>query len=143
MQPKLWQVLFWPPVCDSKFRKNAILMGCFAAFFYAVVWGLIVLLGPIIYFAEIQKIETIFPSLQGLIYFIISASIGWGIYKRYKLATIAGLILSIIGLIGNFLTKGFIDRNAIIFLLMTYMFINSTRGIFAHHNVGKKPEMNQ
>jgi ABC-type proline/glycine betaine transport system permease subunit len=140
MQPKMWQVLFWPPVIDPKYRKSAIWMGCFAAFFYAVNWGLIMLAGPIIYIFETHKTETLYTSLQGLIYFIIAASIGWGIYKRYKLATITGLALAIIGLIGNWIAKGFTARESILFLLMIFMFVHSTRGIFAHHETSNSLE---
>ena len=86
MQPKIWQVLFWPPVYDPKYREGAIWMGCFAAFSSAAIWGLIMLLGPIIYIFETHTIETLYTSLQGLVHFVIAASVGWGIYKKYKLA---------------------------------------------------------
>ena len=137
MRPKLWQVLFWPPVIGSEYRKKAIWMGCLASFFYAAIWGLIGLVGLIIFIIETHKIEIILTSLHQLIYSLIAATIGWGIYKRYKLAAIAGLSLAIIGLIVNWFIQGFIDRASICFLFMTYCFIHSTRGILAHHKAKK------
>ena len=133
MQPKIWEVLFWPPVADPKYQKTAIWMGCIASFYYAISWGLIMLIGPIIYIFDTHTTKSLNTSIQGLIHFILAAAIGWGIYKRYKVATIIGLCLAILGLLGNLFTKGPQDRVTITFLFIVYMLVQSTRGILAHH----------
>ncbi len=139
MQPKAWQAFFWPPVIDPKYRKSAIWMGCFASFFYAVMWGLMAIGGPIIYFFETQNVETLHKSFQAIIHFIIASSIGWGIYKKNKIATVAGLFLSIVGFI-NSLVIGDYNGGLMAWLCIIFMFVQSTRGIFAHHYVSKSLE---
>ncbi len=133
MQPKIWEVLFWPPVSDPKYRKTAIWMGSIASFYYAISWGLIMLIGSIIYIFDNPTSNSIITSIQGLIHFVIAAAIGWGIYKRYKVATITGLCLAVLGLVGNLFTKGPLDRVTITFLVIVFMLVHSTRGILAHH----------
>ena len=80
--------------------------------------------------------DSIKPSIQGLIHFMLAAAIGWGIYKRHKAATIIGLCLAVLGLFGNLYTKGPGARVTISFLIIVFMLLQSTRGAFAHHQNG-------
>lgn len=71
--------------------------------------------------------------LEALVHFLVASLIGWGIYKRSKAATLTGLILALIGGIGNCFAKGILDKNTILSFLVAFMFVQSTRGIFAYH----------
>lgn len=79
--------------------------------------------------------EAIGKTLEALIHLTIAMAIGWGIYKKYKAATTAGLVLAIAGFVGNGVTRGFTSKNSIIMLADAWMFLQSTRGIFAYHKM--------
>jgi len=132
----------WPPVSDQKDIQLTVWLGCFAALFYAGNWGLNILFGTI-YGIITTDSKTIFTALSSIAHFVIAASIGWGIYKKYKTATITGLLLSIIGFIGNGVAKGFTNTTSIICLVDVWMFVHSTRGIFAYHKMNMITETNE
>lgn len=71
--------------------------------------------------------------IEALIHLVVASLVGWGIYKKYKPAALAGLTLAFLGIIGNWFSKGIIDRNTVLSFLTTFMFLQSTRGILAHH----------
>jgi hypothetical protein len=133
---KRWQ-FFWPPVSDFKDIQLTVWVGCFAAFFYAGNWGLIMIFGAISGIATAST-EALPKALEALIHFTIAGSIGWGIYKKYKAATIAGLVLAVIGFSGNLVTKGLVNKTSIIMLVNVWAFVQSTRGIFAFHGIISK-----
>jgi hypothetical protein len=136
MMASRWQIC-WPPVSDTKEIRLTIWLGCFAAFFYAVQWGLLLIVDAI-YAIVTSNSEIIPKALEGLLHFTISAVIGWGIYKKYKAAPIAGLILASYGFIGNLITKGIFNRSSIILFIDSWMFLQSMRGIFAFHKMNKE-----
>jgi len=142
MKLKAWQIIFWPPVTELKYINSAIWMGCFAALFYAVIWGLIAIVGLIIGLIN-QSAETFKTTLEASIHLSIALLIGWGIYKKHKIASISGLGLSIIGFIGNWYTKGIMDSNVIKCFIMTWLFLHSTRGIFAYHGSNEQMELDE
>ena len=133
MITKRWQI-FWPPVSDLKDIQITIWLGCFAAFFYAVSWGVIVLFGSI-YGIITANSEAIGKMLEALIHLTIATAIGWGIYKKFKSAPIAGVVLAVAGFVGNYVTRGLTNTTSIIMLIDAWAFIQSTRGIFAYHKM--------
>lgn len=135
MITKRWQIC-WPPVSDTADIQRTVWMGCFAAFFYAGNWGLILFFG-VGYGIITTNLEALGKSVEALIPLTIATSIGWGIYKKIKAAPVAGFILAVYGFIGNWITKGFIHRNSIIMIIFAWMFLQSARGIFAYHKIDK------
>ncbi|MGD8963574.1 MAG: hypothetical protein PVF29_14760 [Desulfobacterales bacterium] len=136
MEKWKWKYLFWPPATDPNYRKIMIRMGSFMSFFYAVMWGLglIGVVASAIFTQDSVSGGTLF---NALIHFAAAGLIGWGIVKKIKAAPVAGLILSLIGLIENFVSNGFINIDAVLGLLLAWMFIQSTRGIFEHHRLAE------
>jgi hypothetical protein len=132
---KRWQIL-WPPVSDSKDIRLTVWLGCFAAFFYAASWGLITLFGAI-YGIVTANSELIGKVVTPLIHLAIATSIGWGILRKFRVAPVAGLVLSVYGFIGNWVTQGFTNKTAIIMVVDVWMFIQATRGIFAYHKINR------
>lgn len=120
------------PVNDQRYQKRAIWLGCFASFFYPVNWGLVMLFG-VAYGIFGQNSNASHRILEALVHLLVASLIGWGIYKRSKAATLTGLILALIGGIGNCFAKGILGKNTILSFLVAFMFVQSTRGIFAYH----------
>jgi hypothetical protein len=138
MMTKRWQI-FWPPVSDSKDIQLTVWVGCFAALFYAGNWVLIMLFGAISGIATAST-EALRTALEALIHFTIAGSIGWGIYKKNKTATIAGLVLAVIGFSWNLASKGLVNKTSIIMLVDVWAFAQSTRGIFAYQRLLSKTD---
>ena len=134
MQKNKWWFLFWPPAADPNYRKVMIRMGRFMSFFLAAMWaiGLIGVLASVILTQNSVSGGTLF---NALINFTAAGLIGWGIVKRIKAAPVAGLILSLFGLIENFVSNGFKDIDTVLGVLLAWMFIQTTRGIFEHHRI--------
>ena len=137
MITKRWQI-FWPPVSDLKDIQLTIWGGCFAAFFYAAIYGVGVLFGLVAII--IGNSDAIGKILEPVIRSTIAAAIGWGVYKKFRAAPVAGLILSAYFFIGTSLSRGFIDTTTIIMILDVWLFIHATRGIFAYHKIRKYTE---
>jgi hypothetical protein len=134
MEKWRWKYLFWPPATDPNYRKIMIRMGSFMSFFYAVMWGL-GLIGVIASAILAQDSVSGGTLFNALIHFMAAGLIGWGIVKKIKVAPVAGLILSLIGLIENFVSNGFMNIDTVLGLLLIWMFIQSTCGIFEHHRI--------
>jgi len=122
----------WPPVVAEKYRKNLIWVGCFAAFFYAANWGAIALFGAV-YGAVGHNPAAAYKALGALPHVSIAAAIGWGILKKSRIAASTGLMLSITGFIGNWVTQGFTSKSCIQCLIMVWILACSARAVFAHH----------
>jgi uncharacterized membrane protein YGL010W len=114
-------------------------MGVLAAFFNAVNYAIVASAGPIMYLSEPRR-ETLMTSLRLFVIGSVAALIGWGIYRKKKVASVAGLVLSTIALIANAMDSGILHANSLYFVFMAYMFIQSTRGIFAFHKADDNPE---
>jgi hypothetical protein len=134
MGKRKWTFLFWPPATDPNYRKAMIRLGSFMAFFYAVMWGLI-LIGAIASTIFTQDSGSGGTFFNALIHVTVAGLIGWGIVKKIKAAPVAGLIISLIGLIENFVSNGFMNIDTVLGLLLIWMFIQSTCGIFEHHRI--------
>ena len=134
MQKSKWWFLFWPPATDPNYRKIMIRMGSFMSFFLATMWGigLIIVISSAIFTKNSVSGGTL---LNALINFTAAGLIGWGIIKKFKAAPVAGLILSLIGLIENFVSNGFMNIDTVLGLLLAWMFIQTARGIFEHHKI--------
>jgi hypothetical protein len=125
--------IFWPPVSDLKDIQITIWGGCFAAFFYAAIWGVGVLFGLVAII--IGNLEAIGKTLEPLIHSTTAAAIGWGVRKKFRVAPVAGLLLSVYIFISSRL-----DITSIIMVVDAWLFIHATRGIFAHHKIRKYTE---
>lgn len=90
---KRWQIC-WPPVADAKDIQLTVWMGCIAAALWALNPGLNLLVGPFIIILETHTLADIPMLIKSLLIFIVASSIGWGIYNRIKIASLAGLILA-------------------------------------------------
>ena len=120
--------IFWPPVSDLKDIQITIWGGCFAAFFYAAIWGVGVLFGLVAII--IGNLEAIGKTLEPLIHLTTAAAIGWGVRKRFRVAPVAGLVLAVYIFISSRL-----DITSIIMVVDAWLFIHATRGIFAYHKI--------
>ena len=85
--------------------------------------------------------EAIAKTMEPLIHSTIATAIGCGILKKFRVAPVAGLVLSAYIFIGSCLTRGFIDSTAIIMVVDVWLFIHATRGIFAYHKIRKHTEI--
>jgi hypothetical protein len=85
-----------------------------------------------------QNPNTSHRIVEALVHLVIASLIGWGIYKRSEAATLTGLLLPLIGAIGDCFAKGILDRNRIFSYLVAYMFVQFTRGIFAYHKANER-----
>ncbi len=135
---KRWQIC-WPPVTDPKEIQLTVWLGCFAAFFYAGNWGLIMLFGAANSIIATNT-EALRATIEALIQFTIAGAIGWGIYKKSRTATVAGLILAVEGFISYSIIKGIINKNSVIMFVNVWAFCQSTRGIFAYHKIRTNTE---
>ena len=131
--------IFWPPVSDLKDIQITIWGGCFAAFFYAAIWGVGVLFGLVAII--IGNLEAIGKTMEPLIHSTTAAAIGWGVRKKFRVAPVAGLVLSAYFFIGSCLSRNFINSTTIIMVLDVWLFIHATRGIFAYHKIRKHTEI--
>jgi hypothetical protein len=122
--------IFWPPVSDLKDIQITIWGGCFAAFFYAAIWGVGVLFGLVAII--IGNLEAIGKTLEPLIHLTTAAAIGWGVRNKFRVAPVAGLVLSVYIFISSRL-----DITSIIMVVDAWLFIHATRGIFAYHKIRK------
>ncbi len=120
----------WPAITDLESAKFAARQGFYAAVFLAVISALIVI---------------VMVDLWGLVDVVLYAVIALGIYKMYRIASIAGLTRSLLG-IGSLwvvnLDVSILSYVIVIlpFLVLVLMFINSVRGTFVHHKFVKERE---
>lgn len=126
----------WPPAADEKFRKGMLWAGCIAAFFYAAIWGLIVLAGAVVWFVERDTSATR-TFLTAIPHFLIALAVGWGILKKSRTAALTGLVLTLAGVIAAWVASGPISRDSIQFLIFAWMLAQSVRATFAYHRAAE------
>jgi hypothetical protein len=118
-------------------------MGCIAACIYIFQAGLLVLFGPFIIIFDTRNLADAQALLRPLIILIVASSIGWGIYKKNKIAAVAGLTLTFTAFILSLSYNGIKGKDTISDLVTAFMFLHSTRGIFAYHKIIKPTEMKE
>ncbi len=126
--------IFWPPVSDLRDIQLTIWGGSFAAFFYAAIWGVGVLFGLLAII--IGNLEAIGKTVEPLIHSTTAAAIGWGVRKKFRVAPVAGVVLSAYIFISSRL-----DITSIIMVVDGWLFIHATHGIFAYHKITKHTEI--
>ena len=119
----------WPPVTDAASAQRASKQGIWACTWCAGVTLFFVLLSVF----GVRLFGLDMWALSDVLLFIV---IGWAIYKMNRFAAIAGLALSIIERAYMWAEYG--PKNPVIALIITLMFINSIRGIFAYHKYHKE-----
>jgi hypothetical protein len=129
-QPRIWY-LFWPPVTDDYWRRSAILAG-YIAFFPATIWGLIAIVGAVLILIA-TDLGAALREIEALAHTTVSLAIGWGIYKRSRIAAIAGLVWSLAGLAFGLVTLA--HRYIVPNLAFAFAFTHSCRGIFKHRRI--------
>ena len=134
MEKRKWTFFFWPPATDPNYRKIMIRMGSFMSFFLAAIWG-VALIGVIASAIFTKDSLSVGIFWNALIHFTAAGLIVWGIVKKFKAAPVAGLIVSVIALIENFVSHGFMNIDTVLGVLLAWMFIQTTRGIFEHHKI--------
>lgn len=120
---------FWPSITDVVTAKKASQQGYWACLLIAGTTILLVVLS----FFGIRLLGFDQWALIDAFLFIV---IGWGIYKMNRIAAIAGPALYILERISMGLEYGL--KNPIMVIIISFMFINSVRGIFAYHKYGKE-----
>lgn len=121
----------WPPVSDAASAQKASKQGLWACAWCAGATLFLVLLSVL----GVRLLEFDMWALLDVLLFIV---IGWGIYKMSRFAAIAGLALYIIERAAMWAEYG--PKNPVMALIISLMFINSIRGIFAHHKYRKETE---
>lgn len=121
----------WPPVTDAASAQKAPKQGIWACAWCAGATLFLVLLSVI----GVRLFDFDMWALVDALLFIV---IGWAIYKMNRFAAIAGLALYIIERAVMWAEHG--PKNPVIALIISLMFINSIRGIFAYHKYRKKTE---
>jgi hypothetical protein len=139
MMTSRWQIC-WPPVSDQRDIQVTVRMGCIAAGFFVFKAGLLVLFGPFIILFETRNLVDAQALLQPLAILLIALSIGWGIYKKKRVATVAGLALMLSGLILSLASHGIKGKDTLLYFLSSFMFLHATRGIFSYHKLFGKNE---
>lgn len=118
----------WPSITDTVSAKEASKQGIWACIWCAGATLLFVTLS----FLGLSVLGIDAWALIDALLFII---IGYGIYKMNRIAAIAGLSLYILERIMMWLDQG--PQSPVIAILITFLFINSLRGIFAYHKYAK------
>lgn len=115
----------WPAITDLATAKKTAHQGFFAASAIAVFTVGMILLRKY--------------SMLALVDAVLFALIALGIYKTYRIASISGLTLYLIERADAWATNGFPNNGArIVFVIViTLAFVNSIRGTFAYHKLGK------
>lgn len=119
----------WPPIVDSASAQKASKQGIWASAWCAGVTILLVVLGSL----GIQMLNFNMWALFDAFIFIV---IGYGIDKMNRVAAVSGLGLYLLERIDMWATHD--PKNPIIAVIISIMFINSIRGIFAYHKFGKE-----
>jgi hypothetical protein len=122
---------FWPRVSDRKNAQFAISEACFAAVVVAVITAL---LGTI----EMLKDGTEGLGVEMFVSVAIYASVGFGIYRRSRIAAASALAFYLAGQGYAWVTTG--PKIAALPLLITLAFLNGVRGTFAYHKLPPRPE---
>ncbi len=119
----------WPPVTDATSAQKASKQGLWACAWCAGATLFLVVLSVL----GVRLFDFDIWALLDVLLFIV---IGWGIYKMYRFAAMAGLALYIIE--RAFMWAEYGPKNPVIALIISLMFINSIRGIYAYHRYGKE-----
>lgn len=119
----------WPSVVDITAAKKASKQGLWASTWCAGATIVFVVLAQF----GVQMFNFDLWALLDAFLFII---IGWGIYKMNRIAAVAGLLLYILERISMWSEHG--SKNPAMAIIITLMFINSIRGIFAYHKMNKE-----
>ena len=119
----------WPYITDTETAQKASQQGYWACIFCAAAT---ILLVAINYFGTNLLNFTPWALLDAFLFIII----GWGIFKMNRFAAVAGLALYIIERISMWAEHG--PKNFVMAIIITLMFINSVRGVFAYNKYLKK-----
>ena len=119
----------WPSVTDMVSAQKASRQGLWACTWCAGATLFLVVLSVL----GVRLFDFDMWALLDVLLFIV---IGWGIYKMNRFAAVAGLVLHIIERADMWAEYG--PKNPVIALLISLMFINSIRGIFAYHRHRKE-----
>jgi hypothetical protein len=114
----------WPPLTDTASAQKASKQGLLACTWCAGATLFLVVL-------SILGVRLFDFDMWALIDALLFIVIGWGIYKMNRFAAIAGLALYIIERAFMWFEYG--PKNPVIALIISFMFVNSIRGIFAYH----------
>lgn len=133
-QPKLWEVLFWPRVADSKTRNLAIKVGYWVVFIYALIWTIVFIIGIPIFFFETHSSATISTSLGGAVHAVCAAILGWGLIKKSKIAAAIGLSLACLGFLQNLLSDGILASNTLLFMYGASSLVHYNRAIWVQES---------
>lgn len=119
----------WPSIVDTISAQKASKQGLLASSWCAGATIFLVILAKL--GEQVASFDML--ALADAFLFIL---IGWGIYKLYRFAAIAGLALYILERISMWVEHG--PKNPVIALIIMLMFVNAIRGIFAYHNFIKQ-----
>jgi len=121
----------WPAVDTLKGAKSANRAAFWATIFWASMRLILVLLGVL----GIQFVEEV--NLWGLFDVGLFGLIAWGLWKRSRIAAIAGPVLYIGLIILQWIDIGPPTWDLrIISVIITFLFINGIRGTFAYRRLG-------
>jgi hypothetical protein len=122
---------FWPKVSDRKNAQFAITEAFFAA---AVVAALTAI------FTAVEALKDTAEGLgpEGFVSAIVFAGVGFGIYRRSRIAAVSGLVLYLVGRAYAWVKVG--PNFGAIPLLVTLALLNGVRGTFAYHKLPPRPE---
>jgi hypothetical protein len=119
----------WPSITDTISAEKASKQGLWACAWCAGATLLFVVLSAF-------GISLLGFDMWALIDALLFILIGWGIYKMNRFAANAGLALYIIERAAMWSEYG--PNNPVMAIVITLMFINSVRGIFAHHRYARE-----
>ena len=119
----------WPCITDTISAGNAAKQGFWACTYCAGATLLFVVLS--VFGISLFGFDK-WALLDALLFIVI----GWGIYKMNRFAAIAGLALYIIERAVMWSEYG--PKNPVMAIIITLMFTNSLRGIFAYHRYTKE-----
>jgi hypothetical protein len=119
----------WPSITDAVSAEKASKQGLWACTWCAGATLLFVVL-------SVFGISLLGFDMWALLDAFLFIIIGWGIYKLNRFAAIAGLILYIVERAAMWTEHG--PKNPVMAIIITLLFINSMRGIFAFHRYAKE-----
>lgn len=119
--------MYWPEIKNIEQAVQASNMGVGAALFVVAVNALISTI------SAIQHTAILGVSAAGYIDASLSALAAWGIYRKSRVAAIAGLCLFLVEKIYQFATQPNAALGLLVAVALLALFISGVRGTLAYH----------
>ncbi len=129
MTTKKRSLWLWPSIHDLASAKDANKQGLIASIWCAV-WLFVITASQI--FSDKTISASSLSELMNVTAFVL---IAWGIYKKVRIAPIAGLVVYLFPRVPYWIENG--PKNILFGIIISLAFVTSIRGAFAYHKSSK------